>query len=397
MFTDKKVFLLIISLQASIIQSMDSNGPMDEDFGTYAILEEPVVVAQPALFDEHAYRPYPTYQQFNPRRANALAAAAVISPKKEDALKRKFIKESDENQKVLQELGVLLNGGTPVRDQILPKINKIQPTPNGTLTAAAGLVAESMTDAIINTSSPTKQRKFNDIRDGVADKVSTPLLRKDAPIDEPHTQRGQMMLRSGVQFFNGGHNAEAVFNQGFLQSNQYVFTDKTHQTIGALINGDCPKTLRYGFDVTAVKESVKQAQTIAKNPKKPDFRLSQVLGGGLVGSYQKGFAFATVFPILWINGNDLIDGNQHPVAKFCQINQSGKLQQTTDSRDIVKLSLVQLHAMMVESNTKLKTGHDQVFISDITDSMQKHCSEQLARLGFNKFPSTVYGIKDDRP
>lgn len=404
MFKNKMIILLVVGLQFSIIQSMDPNGssgPMDDDLGLLNLFGQPVAAqVQPAaLVDGHTYTQYPEYKNvIVDNRLNNAFAGAVQSPQKTASLKRLSDNISGKNQQTLQELGVLLNGGTPVRDQILPKINKIQPTPNGTLAAAAGLVAESMTDALIHTSSPSKKQKIMNTRDGVADKVPTPLLRKNAPIDVHHTQNGQLVsARSGTRMFNGGHNAQIAFAQGYLQQNQYVFTDRSHRNFGALIDGDCPKTLGYGFDDDTVKESVEQAVTIAKNPSKPDFRLSQVSGRGLVGSYQKGFAFATVFPVLWVNGNDLIDGNQHPVAKFCQINQSGKLQQTTDSRDIVKLSLVQLHAMMVKSNTKLKTGDPHFYIADITDEMQVHCAEQLARLGFNQFPSTVYGIKDDCP
>lgn len=401
MFKNKILFLLVIGLQASIIQSMDPNDPnnlngqMDEDLGTYDLFKQPAV-AQASLTDEHSYRAYPEYQEVCTRRSVALAAA-VVSPKKEDALKRKFLEESDNNQKSLQVLGDALKQGVVSPEKIISEIKKIKPTPNKTQAAAAGLAVTYMHNGLPGETSPRKRTKMTDTLNKAAKQAPTPLLRNIAPIDVYHTQNGQLVQAGrGPRMFHGGHNAQIAFAQGYLEQNQYVFTDKSNRSIGALIAGDCPKTLGYGFDDNAVEYSVRSAVTIAKNPLRQDFRLSQVLGRGLVGSYQSGFAFATVFPVLWVNGNDLIDGKEHSVARFCQLDQNGRLQSTADPRDIVRLSLLQLHGMMTASTTKLKTGDENVLVADITDSMQAHCTEQLSRLVLRQFPSTIYGIYDKR-
>jgi|GEM_PF-2365993 len=406
MLKNKMMFLFAIGLYTFTIQSMDGSGPMDDNFGLDALFASSSSSAATCIQldagvsrDEHRYKQYPEYQEhYNGRMDNALAVAAMQSPQKENALKRKFQGISDKNQAKLTEVAMHLDGGTPSRDKIIPAMASIEPTPQKTFAAAAGLVVESMTHHI-NTASPSKRSTFEKIRDQAAAKAPTPLLRKHAPINRSHIQDGQLIVaRSGDRIFHGGHNVERAFNAGFLQSGQYVMTDRSNRNIGALVDGDCPKTLGYGFDDDMVSHSVEKAVTVGKNPSKKDFRLSQVLGKDLVGSYQKGFAFETVFPVLWINGNDLTGGTDHAVARFSQLDQRGRLEKTTDPRDFVKLSLAQFNNMTQSaSSTKLKTGDENVLIANITDEMQNHCTEQLRRLGFVKFPSTIYGIKDDRP
>ncbi len=162
------------------------------------------------------------------------------------------------------------------------------------------------------------------------------------------------------------------------------------------LEGNIGKTVYKDASAETFILNLKNSKLIAKDESQSGMNISELPSGEFVGSYKhrdNKLYSTTQFPILTATDTNLDEHENIAIGYLVNFRRNGDVDNTSKT----KISISQSDFDVIMNDPAIKSFVAQsgtgLVVKDITQSLERCCSEQLTAFGMEKFTVPIYGVK----